>query len=154
VQIRAGRVQPGTRQTLLDDANLHLIRPSTAPTRVNNLKAADMASVSKASYSVNDRPRQLATELAALITALTAAAWTERGAIYIQLIGGSGDDHRRRAEYLVKGTHLKARLPIQRKRSYQGRIFGKRCGASEDIGLTARLRRARSQAEIARSIPF
>jgi hypothetical protein len=78
----------------------------------------------------------------------------ERDAIYIQLIGGSGDDHRRRAEYLVKGTHLKARLPIQRKRNYQGRIFGKRCGTSEDIGLTARLRRARSQAEIARSIPF
>jgi hypothetical protein len=41
------RGQPWARQTLLDDANLCLIRPSTAPTRVNNLKTTDGASVSK-----------------------------------------------------------------------------------------------------------
>src|ERR1700724_1518993 len=53
VSTRRRRGQPGTRQTLLDDANLHLIRPSTASTRVNNLKAADMASVSKAIHTDN-----------------------------------------------------------------------------------------------------
>lgn len=40
------RGQPRTRQTLLDDANLCLIRPSTAPTRVNILKTTDIAGVS------------------------------------------------------------------------------------------------------------
>lgn len=79
---------------------------------------------------------------------------SEREAIYIQLIGSTGEDHRRRCEYLVKGAHLKARLKIQRKRNYQGRIFGKRCGTSEDIGLAARLRHAASRVESLRSIPF
>jgi hypothetical protein len=41
------RGQPWARQTLLDDPNLCLIRPSTAPTRVNNLKTTDGPSVSK-----------------------------------------------------------------------------------------------------------
>jgi hypothetical protein len=74
-------------------------------------------------------------------------------AIYIQLIGGTGEDHRRRAEYLLKGAHPKARLAIKRKRNYQGRIFGKRCGTSEDIGVAARERHAESQAALTRSIP-
>jgi hypothetical protein len=78
----------------------------------------------------------------------------ERDAIYIQLIGSTGEDHRRRAEYLVKGAHLKARLKITRRRNYQGRIFGKRCGTSEDIGLAARLRHVANEAENLRSIPF
>lgn len=42
---------PRARQTLLDNANLCLIRPSTAPTRVNNLKTTDVASVSKAIHT-------------------------------------------------------------------------------------------------------
>jgi len=61
-------------------------------------------------------------------------------AIYIQMIGSTGDDYRRRTEYLVKAAHPKARLPIQRKRNSQGRIYSKRCGTSEDIGLAARIR--------------
>jgi hypothetical protein len=63
-------------------------------------------------------------------------------AIFIQLMGSTGEDYRRRTEYLVKGAHLKARLKIKKRRIYQGRIFGKRCGTSEDIGLAARLRAA------------
>jgi hypothetical protein len=34
-----------------DDANLHLIRPSTTPARVNNLKTTDGRSVSKAIHT-------------------------------------------------------------------------------------------------------
>ena len=61
------------------------------------------------------------------------------GAIYVQLIGSKGEDYRRRTEYLVKGAHPKARLNIKKKRIPQGRVFGKRVGTSEDIGLSARL---------------
>src|SRR6266403_6155718 len=48
VPTRRRRGQPWTRQTLFDDTNLCLIRPSTAPTRVNNLKTTDRTTVSKA----------------------------------------------------------------------------------------------------------
>jgi hypothetical protein len=51
VPTRRRRGQPGTRPTLLDDANLHLIRPSTTPARVNNLKTTDGTSVSKAIHT-------------------------------------------------------------------------------------------------------
>lgn len=76
-------------------------------------------------------------------------------AVYVQLIGSTGEDHRRRSEYLVKGAHPRARLPIKRKRISQGRIIGKRCGTSEDIGLAARTRAAAAAAERKlRAIPF
>ena len=65
---------------------------------------------------------------------------SEKDAIWFQLIGFTSVDRQRRAEYLVKGAHPKARLPITRKRISQGRVFGKRCGTSEDIGHAARLR--------------
>ncbi len=48
---RRRRGQPRARQTFLDDANLCFIRPSTAPTGVNNLKTTDGASVSKAIHT-------------------------------------------------------------------------------------------------------
>lgn len=51
VPTRHRRGQPWARQTLLDDANLRLIRPSTAPTRVNNLKTTDRTTVSKAIHT-------------------------------------------------------------------------------------------------------
>src|SRR5665213_833693 len=47
VPTRRRRAQPSARKALLDDASLCLIRPSTAPTRVDNFKATDMATVSK-----------------------------------------------------------------------------------------------------------
>ena len=43
--------QPWTRKALLDDANLCFFRPSTAPTRVNNLKTTDRTTVSKAIHT-------------------------------------------------------------------------------------------------------
>jgi hypothetical protein len=82
------------------------------------------------------RARAFARSLAQVRRALPATTQ----AIYIQLIGNTGDDYRRRSEYLVKAVHPKARLPIQRKRNSQGRIYAKRCGTSEDIGLAARIR--------------
>lgn len=75
-------------------------------------------------------------------------------AIYVQLIGSTGEDHRRRSEYLLKGAHIRARLPIKRKRISQGRILGKRCGTSEDIGLAARTRAAEVTGRKLKSIPF
>lgn len=63
-------------------------------------------------------------------------------AIYIQTIGSTGEDHRRRTEYLLKGAHPRARLSIERKRISQGRILRKRCGTSKDIGLASRLKEA------------
>jgi hypothetical protein len=75
-------------------------------------------------------------------------------AIYIQAIGSTGADHRRRSEYLLKGAHMRARLPITRKRVSQGRILGKRCGTSEDIGLAARVRADESVTRRLSSIPF
>lgn len=78
----------------------------------------------------------------------------EAEAIYIQLIGFTAEDHRRRSEYLLKGAHTKARLKIRRKRISQGRIYGKRCGTSADIGLAARLR-WQEQADVSvNAIPF
>jgi hypothetical protein len=75
-------------------------------------------------------------------------------AIFIQSIGSTGEDYRRRKEYLLKGAHPRARLPITRKRVSQGRILRKRCGMSEDIAPAARLRAAeRARAKIA-AIPF
>jgi hypothetical protein len=78
----------------------------------------------------------------------------DRDAIFVQLIGSTGEDHRRRSEYLVKGAHAKARLKIKRRRVYQGRVFGKRCGTSEDIGLGARLRAAQMVRVASAAIPF
>jgi hypothetical protein len=78
----------------------------------------------------------------------------EPEAIYVQLIGFTAEDRRRRSEYLLKGAHTKARLEIKRKRIPQGRIHGKRCGTSEDIGLSARLRWHGQQAGLAEAIPF
>ena len=75
-------------------------------------------------------------------------------AIYVQAIGSTGEDHRRRSEYLLKGAHVRARLPIKRKRIPQGRILGKRCGTSEDIGLAARLRATEGAGRKISSIPF
>jgi hypothetical protein len=75
-------------------------------------------------------------------------------AIYVQLIGFTAEDHRRRSEYLLKGAHTKARLKIKRKRIAQGRIYGKRCGTSEDIGLAARLRWLEQQDRAVEAIPF
>ncbi len=63
-------------------------------------------------------------------------------AIFIQLIGLTEKDHVQRTEYLIKGAHPKARLNIKKRRSPQGRVHGKRCGTSEDIGLAARIRAA------------
>jgi hypothetical protein len=71
-----------------------------------------------------------------------------------RLIGLTNEDRMRRSEYLVKGAHPKARLKIKKKRVYQGRIYGKRCGTSEDIGSAARLRWAEAQGGIAEAIPF
>jgi hypothetical protein len=76
------------------------------------------------------------------------------GAIFIQLIGSTGRDYTQRTEYLVKGAHPKARLRIKKRRSYQGRIFGKRCGTSEDIGLAIRTRAAEKVHAAVASIPF
>jgi hypothetical protein len=78
----------------------------------------------------------------------------DRDAIFVQLIGSTGEDHRRRAEYLVKGAHPKARLRIKKRRIYQGRVFGKRCGTSEDIGPAARLRAAEKTNAASASVPF
>lgn len=75
-------------------------------------------------------------------------------AIYIQTIGSTGGDHRRRTEYLLKGAHPKAKLAIQRKRIPQGRILLKRCGTSEDIGLAARIKAAEAAANMVAAIPF
>jgi hypothetical protein len=75
-------------------------------------------------------------------------------AIYIQMIGSTGEDHRRRTEYLLKGAHPRARLPITRKRISQGRILRKRCGTSADIGFSARLRAAEQAAASIAAIPF
>jgi hypothetical protein len=47
VPTRRRRGQPWTRKALLDDANLCFFRPSTASTRVNNLKTTDRTTVSK-----------------------------------------------------------------------------------------------------------
>jgi hypothetical protein len=89
---------------------------------------------------------------ARLLRRILAAA--RPGVIYIQLIGSTGEDHRRRTEYLLKGTHPRARLPIKKKRISQGRIHGKRCGTSEDIGLAARLKAAEIAARRIAAIPF
>jgi len=70
------------------------------------------------------------------------------------VIGSTGEDHRRRTEYLLKGAHPRARLPIKRKRTSQGRILGKRCGTSEDIGFAARLRVAEQADASIAAIPF
>jgi hypothetical protein len=78
----------------------------------------------------------------------------EPDAVYFQLVWHTRDDRRRRAEYLVKGAHQKARLPIKRKRIAQGRIHGKRCGTSEDIGRLARLRWQEQQESLAEAVPF
>ena len=78
----------------------------------------------------------------------------ELDAIWIELIGITLDDSRRRSEYLVKGAHQKARLQIRRKRIAQGRIYGKRCGTSEDIGAAARLRWQEQQENSSQAIPF
>lgn len=78
----------------------------------------------------------------------------EPEAIYIQLIGFTAEDRRRRSEYLLKGAHTKARLEIKRKRIPQGRIYGKRCGTSEDIGYAARLRWTELRGREAEAIPF
>jgi hypothetical protein len=78
----------------------------------------------------------------------------EREAIWIELIGLTAEDSGRRSEYLIKGAHPKARLRMKRKRIYQGRVKGKRCGTSEDIGLAARLRWAELQGRDAQAIPF
>lgn len=75
-------------------------------------------------------------------------------AVYIQAIGGTGGDHIRRNEYLVKGAHPKARLKIKRARSFQGRIIGKRCGTSEDIGPSARLAAAERIEVAIATIPY
>jgi hypothetical protein len=75
-------------------------------------------------------------------------------AIFIQLIGGTGEDYRRRRDYLLKGAHPRARLPITRKRISQGRIHRKRCGMSEDIAPAARLRAAERAREKIAAIPF
>jgi hypothetical protein len=75
-------------------------------------------------------------------------------AIYIQPIGSTGEDHRRRTEYLLKGAHPKARIPMKRKRISQGRILRKRCGTSEDIGLGARLKAAEQASSAIAAIPF
>ena len=75
-------------------------------------------------------------------------------AIYVQTIGSTGEDHKRRTEYLLKGAHPRARLPIKRRRNSQGRILRKRCGTSEDIGLAARLGAAECAARKASAVPF
>jgi hypothetical protein len=80
-------------------------------------------------------------------------AW-DREAIWIQLIGLTLEDSRRRSEYLVKGAHPRARLQMNRKRIPQGRIHGKRSGTSEDIGSLARLRGATQQTETAKATPY
>src|SRR5665213_1626644 len=51
VPTRRRRGQPWARQTLLDDPQLLRLRPSTAATRVNNLKATDQTTVSKAIHT-------------------------------------------------------------------------------------------------------
>lgn len=78
----------------------------------------------------------------------------EKDAVHFELIGFTRDDRRRRAEYLVKGAHAKARLPIKRKRIAQGRIYGKRCGTSEDIGRLARLRWHEQQQSLREAMPL
>ena len=47
------RCQSWTRKTLLNYPQLFCGRPSTAATRVNNLKATDVASVSKVIHTDN-----------------------------------------------------------------------------------------------------
>jgi hypothetical protein len=78
----------------------------------------------------------------------------EVDAIHFELVGFTRDDRRRRAEYLVKGAHQKARMKMQRKRIAQGRVFGKRSGTSEDLGRLARLRGQEQQQELAEAVPF
>lgn len=78
----------------------------------------------------------------------------EPEAIWIEMIGATSEDRRRRSEYLLKGAHPKARLRMKRKRIPQGRINGKRCGTSEDIGSLARVRWAEQQKDLAKVIPF
>lgn len=75
-------------------------------------------------------------------------------AIWIELIGLTSEDSRRRSEYLLKGAHPKARLKMNRKRISQGRVKGKRCGTSEDIGKQARLEWTSARETILNAIPF
>jgi hypothetical protein len=75
-------------------------------------------------------------------------------AIWINLIGFTHEDRQRRSEYLLKGAHPKAHLKIKKKRIAQGRIYGKRCGTSEDIGSLARFRWEEQQADPAEAIPL
>lgn len=66
-------------------------------------------------------------------------------AIVIEAIGTSGRDYWRRMEFLLKGAHPKARLPLRDKRTFRGRIYGKRCGTSGDISLGSLIKRVRRQ---------
>src|SRR4029077_16672517 len=52
---RRRRCQPRSRKTLLDYPQLVCGRPSTAATRVNNVKSTDMASVTKVIHTDNQR---------------------------------------------------------------------------------------------------
>jgi hypothetical protein len=78
----------------------------------------------------------------------------EADAVHFELVGFTRADRRRRAEYLVKGAHQKARLAIKRKRIAQGRVFAKRSGTSEDIGRRARMRWQEQQQAVAEAMPF
>ena len=53
---RRRRGQPWARKALLDDPQFLFDRPSTAATRVNNLKATDMATVIMAIHNDNQLP--------------------------------------------------------------------------------------------------
>jgi hypothetical protein len=71
-------------------------------------------------------------------------------AIWIDIIKPTSKDSRRRSEYLVKGVDPRARLEMNCRRIPQGRIHGKRCGTSEDIGRRSRARWAEQQNGLAR----
>ena len=48
--------QPRSRKAFLDDPKFLFVRPPTAPARVNNLKATDMASVIMAIHNDSQLP--------------------------------------------------------------------------------------------------
>jgi hypothetical protein len=75
-------------------------------------------------------------------------------AVYVQPIMPTDQDRRNRHEYLLKGTHPKARVKMKRRRIPQGRVIGKRCGFTEDIGPAARLRWQAQQDSLVEAIPF